>query len=379
MFIDQPEYAAYLTQEAKLYDRILGVYAVTGSDEYGAWLYEEFMTNGDFTKLSQMPKREAFLIQTMWRVHLLHPLTYLRDCLRCYGELVLPQYMLTGPLLPIMRKDDIKITTHTLCKVTPTPDIRKRFCSMNLVDGMKRQLEFMSKISNLDGFRDARYCKESIKRYKKFLKLIGMRKGIIVPTLDIDLVWHTHMLFPGHYNNDTKKVIGFTPDHDDDMPNQRLELRREKTQALWNATYKDERYNTKNNRTKSSGRNRYMLVFSLLLSSLLLYGSVLKNGDGPGSTAFPTLAQTTATWLVPLIIGILILGVVICICCRRKELGGQWKSYTVTIANSPLSEETEFPITFEKDSDNKFKVLSLTMARTSYVSTAGDIRADDII
>jgi len=59
-----------------------------------------------------------------------------------------------------------------------------------------------------------------------------MKEGIIVPTLDIDLAWHTHMLFPGHYIHDTKELIGFTPDHDDDMPNQQLELRWEKTQAL---------------------------------------------------------------------------------------------------------------------------------------------------
>jgi len=51
---------------------------------------------------------------------------------------------------------------------------------------------------------------------------MGMGKGIIVPTLDIDLAWHTHMLFPGHYIRDTYDMIGYTPDHDDDMSSQKL-------------------------------------------------------------------------------------------------------------------------------------------------------------
>jgi len=75
---------------------------------------------------------------------------------------------------------------------------------------------------------------------------MGMGEGIIVPTLDIDLVWHTHMLFPGHYLRDTYDMIGHTPDHDDDMPSQKLELRREKTEALWNESFKGESYYTKN-------------------------------------------------------------------------------------------------------------------------------------
>jgi len=102
------------------------------------------------------------------------------------------------------------------------------------------------------------------------------------------------MLFPGHYINDTKELIGFTPDHDDDMPNQQLELRREKTQALWNTIYEKERYDTKNYLTKTRGREIYiqMLVFALLLSAGLLYLILLKNDDG--STAFTTIAQATA-------------------------------------------------------------------------------------
>jgi len=205
-----------------------------------------------------------------------------------------------------------------------------------------------------------------------------MKEGNIVPTLDIDLAWHTHMLFPGHYINDTKELIGFTPDHDDDMPKQELELQREKTQALWDTIYGEDRYDTKNYPTKIRRRKIYiqMLVFALLLSAALLYLRLLKNDHG--STAFTSVAQATADWLVPVIIvAIVILAISICCYfCRRRELGGQWKSYTVTIAKDP---KLNLPITWTKDSDQRFMVVSLTLDRGSYESTGGDIIANDII
>jgi len=226
MFIEKLEFQAYLLKEAPLYDRILRLYAVPGFVVAAANLYEKCMKGGNFDNLSNMSNIDALMIQTMWRVHLLHPKTYQADCQRCYHTLLVPQYNADGPLLPNGLKDDITGTCHA-----------SKFCSMNLVDGMKRQLKFMSKISNHKSFRDAEFCKDSIRRYKLFLKLIGMRKCKAVPTLDIDLTWHTHMLFPDDYIRNTKEMIGFTPNHDDEVSDLSLEPHRKKTEALWNATF----------------------------------------------------------------------------------------------------------------------------------------------
>jgi len=226
MFIEKLEFQAYLLKEAPLYDRILRLYAVPGFVVAAANLYEKCMKGGNFDNLSNMSNIDALMIQTMWRVHLLHPKTYQADCKRCYHTLLVPQYNADGPLLPNGLKDDITGTCHA-----------SKFCSMNLVDGMKRQLKFMSKISNHKSFRDAEFCKDSIRRYKLFLKLIGMRKCKAVPTLDIDLTWHTHMLFPDDYIRNTKEMIGFTPNHDDEVSDLSLEPQRKKTEALWNATF----------------------------------------------------------------------------------------------------------------------------------------------
>lgn len=231
VYIEEPQFEVYLLEEAPLYDRILEFYEMSGSVEKAAKFYEKFMKVGGFDNLSNMSVSDAFMIQTMWRVHLLHPKTYQADCERCYGTLLIPRYITDGALLPGGLKNDVTDTCHT-----------NMFCSMNLVDGMKRQLEFMSLISNMNAFRDAQYCQDSIKRYKLFLKLIEMTKCKAVPTLDIDLAWHTHMLFPGTYIRDTKEMIGYTPDHDDDVPSQSLKLFRDKTEALWNETFEGESY-----------------------------------------------------------------------------------------------------------------------------------------
>jgi len=231
MYIEKREFEAYLLNEAPLYERILGLYAVPGSVVKAANLYEKFMKAGNLNNISNMSNTAALMIQTMWRVHLLHPKTYQADCERCYRTLLVPRFNADGPLLPIGLKDDITENCHA-----------SMFCSIYLVAGMKRQLKFMSKISNQNCFRNAEFCKDSIRRYKLFLKLIGMRKCKAVPTTDIDLTWHTHMLFPDHYFSDTQEIIGFTPNHDDDVPSQRLESQMEKTKALWNANFKGQRY-----------------------------------------------------------------------------------------------------------------------------------------
>ena len=142
------------------------------------------------------------------------------------------------------------------------------------------------------------------------MKLIGMRRGIVVPTLDIDLAWHTHMLFPGHYISDTNEMIGYTPDHDDDMPSQRLELRREKTEDLWNASFKDESYYSNNKAMGNSWEGSIVKVTAvgLLVSSFILYGCQGK--DFGLKETLPVVAQS-AGGNIPLII----LAIVASLCC----------------------------------------------------------------
>jgi len=82
-----------------------------------------------------------------------------------------------------------------------------------------RQTTFTSKIFAL-GWLDPSNPNpplvQSITRYHNFLHLLAkFQRQFLVPTLDIDLGWHTHQLSGGAYMSDTKRCVGRHVDHDD--------------------------------------------------------------------------------------------------------------------------------------------------------------------
>jgi len=82
-----------------------------------------------------------------------------------------------------------------------------------------------------------------IEQYLKWLKLVRKYadKGIVlVPTIGIDLIWHTHMRLPEFYQEDVVQAVGFFLDHHDDIAEEELKNGIEKTGELWKQTYKKE-------------------------------------------------------------------------------------------------------------------------------------------
>jgi hypothetical protein len=58
----------------------------------------------------------------------------------------------------------------------------------------------------------------ALDRYDKFLQLFKLYPGTtLVPTLDIDLVWHTHQCSPQQYRDSTLKRAGRFINHDDTL------------------------------------------------------------------------------------------------------------------------------------------------------------------
>ena len=93
------------------------------------------------------------------------------------------------------------------------------FLSMDLVKGMYRQLSFVNKIcSNFDYWNSRDVLNASVARYEKFIHLMKFhRRKTLVPTLDIDLVWHTHQTDPANYCQYTAAVLGRVLNHDDNI------------------------------------------------------------------------------------------------------------------------------------------------------------------
>ncbi|CAF0954814.1 unnamed protein product [Adineta steineri] len=78
-----------------------------------------------------------------------------------------------------------------------------------------------------------------VQNYISFMKLA--KKGtMIVPTFDIDLIWHTHMRSPMSYIDFSTTVCGFILNHDDSIDKNVLNVAYENTTNQWKLTYQSE-------------------------------------------------------------------------------------------------------------------------------------------
>ncbi|KIM24558.1 hypothetical protein M408DRAFT_27025, partial [Serendipita vermifera MAFF 305830] len=98
--------------------------------------------------------------------------------------------------------------------------------SLDLVGAILRQGAFVEKMVHLGWTQPGRFdlhqnlapLVRSIARYHAFLELMHYCPAtFLVPTLDIDLAWHSHQLKGEAYRNDTLYYIGRTPDHEDSV------------------------------------------------------------------------------------------------------------------------------------------------------------------
>ena len=84
---------------------------------------------------------------------------------------------------------------------------------------------------------------KEVLRYEKLFKLFG--KGTIVPTKELDKVWHCHMLDPIAYYNDCiayhNKLIGHNPSLEmSEGEKERLNFYFNQTKQLWQEEYNEE-------------------------------------------------------------------------------------------------------------------------------------------
>ncbi|KAH7910332.1 hypothetical protein BJ138DRAFT_1153215 [Hygrophoropsis aurantiaca] len=61
--------------------------------------------------------------------------------------------------------------------------------------------------------------------------------SFFVPTLDIDLAWHTHQLMAGEYKNDCATLVGKYVDHDDKVEEGHLATAFDVTCRVWQDRY----------------------------------------------------------------------------------------------------------------------------------------------
>lgn len=134
--------------------------------------------------------------------------------------------------------------------------------SLDLVEASLRQREFTTRIINeCGGIDSVPELEKAIRRYYQFLQLMKKKSQItgkhvpLVPTLDIDLAWHTHQLFPQAYRDYCVEHVGRQINHDDSIEKDVIASGLRSTSLAWLKEYK-EPYTSKNLRKAYFTRSR---------------------------------------------------------------------------------------------------------------------------
>jgi len=115
--------------------------------------------------------------------------------------------------------------------------------SIDLVAASLRQREFATKITSAEcsGMDSPFALFKATTRYHKFMLLMnrGSKKSFLVPTLDIDLCWHTHQLFPCSYREWCLEHLHRAVNHDDTVGKGDLSQGMRATSLAWLEAYRE--------------------------------------------------------------------------------------------------------------------------------------------
>lgn len=115
--------------------------------------------------------------------------------------------------------------------------------SIDLVAASLRQREFATKITNAEcaGMDSPFALFKATTRYHKFMLLMNRdsKKPFLVPTMDIDLCWHTHQLFPRSYREWCLQHLQRAVNHDDTIGKGDLSQGLRNTSLAWLEAYRE--------------------------------------------------------------------------------------------------------------------------------------------
>merc|ERR1719313_2814640 len=99
-----------------------------------------------------------------------------------------------------------------------TVDLSATKIQYNILEAAQRQMNFNYQVK-LPHYTDPKFLTTAAERYVSGFLTLQRKKPdeFWVPTYDIDLIWHAHMLHPEYYNADTLKLLGRVLKHDDSV------------------------------------------------------------------------------------------------------------------------------------------------------------------
>lgn len=114
---------------------------------------------------------------------------------------------------------------------------------LDLVGAVIRQGTFVQKMVDLDWLNSPAVSSTAarlVTKYTRFMSLMAQFKTtLFVPTLDVDLAWHTHQLSSSSYYNYTVTNCGQFVDHDDKIAETKLSDAFSSTTQLYEMLFKE--------------------------------------------------------------------------------------------------------------------------------------------
>eukprot|EP01083_Nonionella_stella_P014931 41823_1 len=179
-------------------------------------------------------------MELVWRIHVLNPQCYVSDCIRKFGKII----GRTKQWQNHTRHNTTNFRRNVLKNQSPA---NTGFISPDLVmtDAIKRQCKFIRKMIKINMFYPITLAdiKAAITRYDQFLQAMwapDKPQGLVmVPTLDLDLIWHSHQLNPIGYHSfcTTRSPHRRLVWHDDNLGDDVLRVNGVSTQQFWNSRY----------------------------------------------------------------------------------------------------------------------------------------------
>jgi hypothetical protein len=118
------------------------------------------------------------------------------------------------------------------------------FDGEDLRAAVQRQVSFVDKMWDKLWIRSPALestIRRARQRYNNFLRLFKLYPStMFVPTLDIDLVWHTHQCSPSQYYVATQELAGKFVNHDDSIVQTKLDTGLQDTKSLYRMRFGQE-------------------------------------------------------------------------------------------------------------------------------------------
>jgi len=195
------------------------------------------------SKNEMMSKRRQlelpWQIDWIWHVHRLHPINYLNDCIQ-----QVPGGYFIDKKTRKLTIDEYQNQNFVSSK-EPVPSRASFVPSLDLVQAVLRQRDFLEKFQKHQFYSmqfksmNSISFQQLVQNYISFMKL-ARENVMIVPTFDIDLMWHTHMRSPMSYLEFSTAICGFILNHDDSIAKDSLIAAYQDTAARWKLTYQSD-------------------------------------------------------------------------------------------------------------------------------------------